>query len=248
MFSTALQCVLLLLAAPEAAPPPDELIPLTLPSAPTPTPAPADRSAKVQNATPIAHTQGPSLLLLGAHVGVGMGTRGPQQVGLDATLELGGSLPFAERAFAISGWLGFNFGSGQFRSSVGRFSTTIVGGSFAAVASFNPKLGPGKFRLMAGPQFVLNSVTAKLNSSQSEDLGVGLGLLARVAYLFSLSSTQHLGAEVGYQLRPYAVIGVSGTDHMLVAAVSYLFNSGERQRVSEAKRSEAKRSQASLLS
>lgn len=157
-------------------------------------------------------------------MGIGIGSRGPQQVGLDATLELGAALPFAQKAFAISGWLGFNFGAGHFRSPVGRFTTTIVGGSFAAVVSFNPKLGPGTLRLMTGPQFVLNSVTAKLSSSQSDDLGVGLGLLARVAYLFALSPTHNLGAEVGYQLRPYAVIEVSGTDHMLVAALSYLFN------------------------
>lgn len=157
-------------------------------------------------------------------MGVGIGSRGPQQVGLDATLELGAALPFAQSAFAISGWLGFNFGTGQFRSPVGRFTTTIVGGSFAAVASFNPTLGPGRLRVMVGPQFVLNSVSAVLSRSQSDDFGVGLGLLTRLGYLFALSSTQHLGAEVGYQLRPYGVIGVSGTDHMLVAAVSYLFN------------------------
>ena len=107
---------------------------------------------------------------------------------------------------------------------MGVFKSTVIAGELAALMSFIPTFGPGRLRVLLGPSFSLTSVRSTLGRSEVNDLGLALGLASRAGYLFTLSGCHHLGAEVGYHVRAYAVTGLSATDHVIVIAATYLWN------------------------
>ena len=126
-------------------------------------------------------------------------------------------------ALAVSAWLGFSYGAGTLSSPVGSFKTSVLGGDLGLAASFNPALGPGRLRILAGPTLSLSSVSANITRSSASDTGLGLGLVARVGYLFALHEHHGFGIELGYQARPYAVLALPAADHIFSLSLGYLF-------------------------
>lgn len=155
---------------------------------------------------------------LAAKVG---GFAGSGPYGLTAGAEVGYAAPFMERAFALSLDPSFIYGQASSTSVAGNISQRHLGFALPLLLSFNRQLGPGLFRVLAGPTLFVLDGQSRVAGAGFDTTNVTIGADAGLAYHYWMGPGG-LGLAVRYRAMPYTDVNRTVVGHGVVAELSYL--------------------------